>query len=279
MKQNRGNTMKHSDPTYVTFMGVKIDNLTYGEVHQKIRNNIERGGYICLTDVGNVMRATEDKDMLEAVNQSLISIADGMPLAWYGKLLKCRKIERISGTELMTRLLEQTNGLKHYLLGDTDHTIIKIIEKAKQRNNELRITGHSPPFKNEFNDSDNNIMMHKINEESPDIVWVSFGGGKQDKWMHQNLHMLSRGVMIGVGAAFRFYIGELKIPPKILQSLGLQWLFSRMINNPKNWLRTAMNNRIQFIIHFPLELITARRGFSRYDREPLVPSVNINKLT
>jgi N-acetylglucosaminyldiphosphoundecaprenol N-acetyl-beta-D-mannosaminyltransferase len=251
---------------YVTFMNVKIDNLDFKGINQKIRNNIEKKGYVCLTDSNNVVvAATRDQALLEAINESLISIPDGTPLAWYGKLVGCKRIERIAGAELMRLMLEDSSGLKHYLLGDTEQTIHRVMEKAKKNNKDLRITGHSPPFKEVFDQNDTLAMLAKIHQEDPDVIWVSFGGGKQDKWMQQNLHLLNRGVMIGVGAAFRYYIGEIKIPPKIIQQAGLQWFF-RMLDNPGKWFRAGVPGRhLTLVANFPAELLKARkrRGRSR----------------
>jgi N-acetylglucosaminyldiphosphoundecaprenol N-acetyl-beta-D-mannosaminyltransferase len=263
---NHGTMMNHSslnypsEPEYVKFMDVKIDNLKFEGIYAKIQNNIEKKGYVCLTDSNNVIvAATRNRDLLDAINESLISIPDGTPLAWYGKLVGCKRIERISGAELMRLMLEETHGLKHYLLGDTEQTINRVIEKAKKKNKDLRINGHSPPFKEKFDRNDTLEMLDEIHKDNPDIIWVSFGGGKQDIWMQQNLHLLNRGVMIGVGAAFRYYIGEIKIPPKIIQRIGMQWFF-RMLDNPSKWFKAGVPKRhLTLLANFPAEIVKARK--------------------
>lgn len=249
-----------SEPEYVKFMDVKIDNLEFEGIYEKILRNIETKGYVCLTDSNNVVvAATKDRGLLHAINGSLISIPDGTPLAWYGKLVGCKRIERIAGAELMRLMLEESHGLKHYLLGDTDRTIQLVMEKAKNKNKGLRISGHSPPFKEQFDQNDTLAMLDEIHKENPDIIWVSFGGGKQDKWMQHNLHLLNRGVMIGVGAAFRYYIGDIKIPPKIIQRIGLQWFF-RMLDDPGKWFKAGVPRRhLTLLANFPSEVVKARK--------------------
>jgi len=64
--------------------------------------------------------------------------------------------------------------------------------------------------------------------------------------------------MIGVGAAFRFYIGEIKTPPRIFQNLGLQWLF-RLMDDPIRIGRRQFSSFPTFILRFPFEVIRARR--------------------
>jgi len=251
------------EPDYVKFMEVKIDNVNMNEISRKIKGNVKKKenitNYICLTDVEIVIKATEDKDLLKAINHSLLSVPDGMPLVWYARILGCKRIERVSGMELLKKLLEEQNGFRHYLLGDTEQTIEDVVEKARKHNKSLGINGHSPPFKDEFDELDNEEIFQKINKENPDIVWVSFGGGKQEKWMYKNHRKLEKGLMIAVGAAFRFYIGKLKVPPKIFQNIGLQWFF-RLMQNPISTGKRQMVTFPEFIVNFPREIIGNRKN-------------------
>jgi N-acetylglucosaminyldiphosphoundecaprenol N-acetyl-beta-D-mannosaminyltransferase len=251
--------MLFEERKYVNFAGVKISNVNYDEILLTIKKHLHKRAYICLTDVGNVVRASKDKIFREAINGSLISIPDGMPLVWYARLTRCRKIERIQGVDIMRKMLEDETDFKHFLLGDTRDTIDKIIYKAKKINKKIQISGYSPPMKNQFNENDNEIMLNKINQENPDIIWVSFGGGKQDKWMYQNVRKLDRGVMICVGKAFRFYIGAVKIPSQIVQHLGLQWL-TVTFQLGSVVLRKQLETFPHFLFRFPWEVVKARRS-------------------
>ena len=44
-----------------------------------------------------------------------------------------------------------------------------------------------------------------VNEDKADIIWVALGAPKQEFFMHRLQPHLDRGVMIAVGAAFKFY--------------------------------------------------------------------------
>ena len=261
--------MPEIKPEHVRFMGVKVDNTNYDDIRKKIGSVIKNSdkGYICVTDVGNVISATKDYELLNAINTSLISVADGTPLVWYAKMLSCKNIERVSGADLMNNLLAEPNGYKHFLLGDTERTINRVIGRAKTLNKNIKITGYSPPFK-EFDDEDNLNLIKIINEQKADIVWVSFGGGKQEKWMKHVLAKIDSGVMIGVGAAFKWLIGDLITPPRIFQTMGLQWLFritQHMIENPircsKNLIKKGiLKKKLVFLLNLPFEVMTERKN-------------------
>lgn len=253
----------------VHFLGVKIDNVSFADVHEMIREKLceKQKGYICLNDVGNIIGASTDKQFAEAINSSFLSVSDGTPLAWYARLVGCSEIERISGMDIMIKMFAENDGYRHLLLGDTEERIARVIEKAKEINPSLQINGYSPPFK-EFVEEDNRLIMDRVNREGPDIIWVSFGGEKQEKWMFNNMNKLNRGIMIGVGAAFKFLIGELKTPPRILQKMGMQWLYRSVqcsFQDPKKYFKNCfykmMKRRIIFVCHLPGEVLRSRREF------------------
>jgi N-acetylglucosaminyldiphosphoundecaprenol N-acetyl-beta-D-mannosaminyltransferase len=262
--------MGYEEIEKVKFLGVKIDIVNYDRVREIIKTTLrnDQRGYICVNDVGNVIAATQDGPLFQAINSSLISLADGMPLAWFAKLAGYKEIERIAGMDIMVSQFLETDGRKHFLLGDTESRIARVIEKAQRLNSSIQITGYSPPFK-EFDRQDNSLILDRLNAEKPDIIWVSFGGGKQEKWMHDNIGKLDRGIMVGVGAAFKWFLGELLVPPKILQKMGLQWLFRftqmMLFTSPRDMKRAkrALGQRLRFALAFPKEVIIARKTASR----------------
>ena len=251
--------MENTEIKSFYFRGVKIDNVGLENICEVIYKNKHRKGYLCLNDVRNIMTATKDSELRDAINESLLSIADGTPLSWYGKLLGYKNVQRVAGFELLSYMLEDQNGYKHYLLGDTEETISRVIAKAKMKNSQLQIAGYSPPFREHFSEKDAEIMFNNINKEDPDIIWVCFGGGKQEKWMHQNISKLNRGIMAGVGAAFRFYIGDIYIPPIYVQKIGMQWLF-RMIGSSKAF-HIMIHTHPKFFFYFPFEVIKGKKMY------------------
>jgi N-acetylglucosaminyldiphosphoundecaprenol N-acetyl-beta-D-mannosaminyltransferase len=260
---------EYLNPPFVQFMNTKINIVNYCDVHESILNVIAAGGkgYICLTDVGNVISAINDEQLQHAINASFLSLADGTPLAYYARLAGYHRIERISGVQLMQIIFEENPGFSHYLLGDTEQTINNVIEKARALNKGIKITGYSPPFK-EFTEEDNCEIVENIHKANPDIIWVCFGGGKQEKWMENNIGSIEKGIMIGVGSALRWYTGEIKSPPVLFQKLCLQWLFRLMSEFKKEpqkgkdfFVERQLKKFPIFLMHFPAELAIARRAF------------------
>jgi len=269
--------MRYEDVAYVTYHGVKVSNICYKNVLETVSRVVNRRerGYICLTDVSNLIGASKNEELRCAINESLLSLADGMPLVWYAWMAGCQEIERISGASLLRGLLTDLGGCRHYLLGDTEETIAKVIAEARKIHPQMEISGHSPPFK-EFDAEDNRRMLDKIREARPDIIWVCFGGQKQEQWMNKNLPALESGVMIGVGAAFRFFIGEIVTPPPIFQKMGLQWLFrltEAFLKDPVHCVklvreRHILASKLEYLARLPVEVAGARQLIRKRNRGP-----------
>jgi N-acetylglucosaminyldiphosphoundecaprenol N-acetyl-beta-D-mannosaminyltransferase len=262
MEPGRINTVRYKE--------VKVSIVDYPSAYRIIKNTIANNqkGYVCVTDVVNTVNASKDSHFRNAVNASLLSVADGMPLVWYAKLAGYTGIDRISGMDLMVNLFCEHDGFRHYLLGDTEERLQRVMEKARNINGAIRISGHSPPFR-KWNEEDTREIFTRLNEENPDIVWVCLGGGKQDKWMYDNIDRLDRGVMVGIGAAFKWFLGDLYVPPIFFQKMGLQWAFrltQMLAGEQKDVPRVIKTfvDRIEFCLNFPSEVIKAR-GKRRQD--------------
>ncbi|MCI6829047.1 MAG: WecB/TagA/CpsF family glycosyltransferase [Prevotella sp.] len=67
-------------------------------------------------------------------------------------------------------------------------------------------------------------------------VGVSLGAPKQEFFMQRLLPYLNRGVMLGVGAAFSYYLDELKDYKFRLGEIRMNWIL-RLFTEPKKQFR------------------------------------------
>lgn len=187
-----------------------------------------RNEYICVSNVRTVAYANkkENKEYRELMNNAFMCTPDGMPLVWMARLWGLKDVERTVGPDLFSSMLNNTgSGIKHFLLGDTEETLAQM--KSKYATDGAEIAGsYSPPFC-ELDEYDYKGIAKAINESGADIVWLSLRAPKQDFFAVRLLPFLDKKVCIGVGAAFRFSLGQIKHPPKIIKKLGLTGFFWR----------------------------------------------------
>lgn len=192
------------------------------------------GAYVCVANVRTVVLSQKDGDFCSIQNQSLLTIPDGMPLVWAARVAGLRQVQRVTGPDLMLKILSLSvdRGYSHYFYGDTEQTLGEMQRAIVGRFPGVDIRGWvSPPF-GPSTDGQMQQAVETINKVRPTFVWVALGAPKQERWMAKIANQLDHSILMGVGAAFRFVIGQYKHPPAIIQKLGLEGLCWRFLQNP-----------------------------------------------
>ena len=125
-------------------------------------------------------------------------------------------------------------------------------EKLETGNSELSkpISSFQFPVSNlKIEQVENNKILEKINQANPDIIFVAFGMGKQEKWIVENLPKIpSVKIAMGVGGSFDYLSGVIPRAPLFLRQIGLEWLY-RLIRQPQRFWR-IFNATFRFIYFF-----------------------------
>lgn len=223
-------------------LGVRIDTLNRQAALQKVRDFLFSEGQkmVFTPNPEMVVDAQKDTYFREILNKGDLNICDGKGI----ELLSKEKIERIAGVDFMPdvcRLAEQ-EGKSVYLLGSGFDDVVKLCrEKLLEKLPRLKIVGVHPgpkitvgkEYRNSIDREENDALLENIILTAPDILFVAFGHGKQEKWMYEFLPELpSVKVAMGVGGTFDFIAKKVRRAPKFIRSLGLEW-FWRLFREPR----------------------------------------------
>lgn len=205
-----------------TFISITSQKDAQARIAQAVKGG--KNAYICVSDPRTVDLASKDEKYREVMENSMMNTPDGQPTLWAARLWGLKNVERTMGPILFQEMIENPkSGLKHFLLGDTDETLAAIVKKAAEKN-ALIVGTYSPPFC-KLDEYDYEGMAKMINESGADIVWTAMRAPKQDYLNINLLPYLDKKICIGVGAAFRFYLGEYKMAPPLIKKLGLMGLY------------------------------------------------------
>jgi N-acetylglucosaminyldiphosphoundecaprenol N-acetyl-beta-D-mannosaminyltransferase len=195
---------------------------------------------VCVANVHMLVEAWQNNQFASVLKQADLVTPDGMPLVWMLKLLGHKQAQRVAGMDIFQAVCQQTAIAQTsiFLLGSSPEVLDKISQRLKSQFPDIKIAGtESPPFRPLAPTVDMN-MVHTINESGAGVLFVALGCPKQELWMSQHKDKI-QAVMIGVGGVFPVYAGILKETPKLMQNLGLEWLF-RLCQEPKRlWKRYA----------------------------------------
>lgn len=195
--------------------------------------------WICVCDVNSLLSAREEPGLRAFYNQSGATLPDGVPLVWANRYAGHKNAQRVSGPDLFPATLRasEMHGWRHYLLGGSPGVAERLVEDIRRQWPNCQIVGWScPPFR-KLTQEERASLIEEINSSGAQIVWVAFGAPKQEKWMAENRAALAANVLIGVGAAFNFQVGDIKRAPKWIQRYGLEWLFRLFQEPTRLWRR------------------------------------------
>jgi N-acetylglucosaminyldiphosphoundecaprenol N-acetyl-beta-D-mannosaminyltransferase len=176
-----------------------------------------------------------------------MAIPDGGPLSSVGKKRGYKDMQRTTGPSYMGEILKVSveKGYRHYFYGSTEETLEKLYQALEREYPGIEIAGmYSPPFR-PMTEEEDKVIVERINETKPDFIWIGLGAPKQERWMaaHQGKVV---GLMVGVGAGFDYFAGNISRAPGWMQKSNLEWLY-RLMQDPKRLFNRYWHTNTRFI--------------------------------
>jgi len=229
----------------IAILGVPFDNVTKAEAIARIEAMIasRQPHYLVTPNIDFVVKARRDVELRRILLEAHLVLCDGTPLLWISRLLGNALSERVAGADLVPSLIEVAARKKYrlFLLGATTESSNQAVCRLQRRYPELVIAGHySPPF-NQLLEMDHDDIRSRIMATEPDLLFVSFGCPKQEKWVAMNYRRLGVPVTAGVGATIDFLAGTVMRAPLWMQKSGTEWMF-RLAQEPRRLFRRYLTD-------------------------------------
>jgi N-acetylglucosaminyldiphosphoundecaprenol N-acetyl-beta-D-mannosaminyltransferase len=208
--------------------------------------------------------ALKDASFRAALKEADWLIPDGIGIVLASRFLGGGVRRRLTGPDVFDAVhasLDAQGGGRVFLLGSAEATLAVIRRRLAEEYPQVVVCGTlSPPFRKSFSDEDSAMMVEAVNAADADVLWVAFTAPKQEKWIHGYKDQLRVPFIGAVGAAFDFYAGHVKRPPRAFQRLGLDWL-ARLLQQPRRLWRRSFVSAPIFVAH----VLRARavEGFAR----------------
>jgi N-acetylglucosaminyldiphosphoundecaprenol N-acetyl-beta-D-mannosaminyltransferase len=223
-------------PPPVAILGVPFDVVTTAQTVELIAWMIASGRphYLATANVDFVVQAMEDVELRRILFDAHLVLADGMPLVWASRRLGNPLPERVTGSDMVPRLLRESEsrGWRVFFLGGTPESVAQAAENTRAKHPRLQLVGaYSPPFR-PLLEMDHDDIKQRVQAARPDLLFVAFGCPKQEKWINMHYRDLGVPVSVGVGATIDFLAGTVKRAPVWMQQTGMEWAF-RLAQEPK----------------------------------------------
>jgi len=243
-------------------LGVEVDAIdmkgALSHVATALRES--RKGYVCVAGVHGIIEAQRSPLVAQIYAGSEMTIPDGMPLVWVGRIQGHASMRRVTGPDLMLEIFrrKEFSEVTHFLYGGVEGVADELREKLTEQFPWVRIVGTcTPPF-HDLSQAEEKELVARIGELKPDIIWIGIGCPKQELFMSRYLPLLETKLMFGVGAAFDYHTGRIRDCSDWIKQAGLQWLH-RLMQDPRRLWRRYLSTNPAFIWHIALQLTGLRR--------------------
>lgn len=243
-------------------LGVQVDavNMDGALAHLATVLQGKGKGYVCVAGVHGIMEAQRRPELLQVYAGSEMTIPDGMPLVWVGRLQGHDVMRRVTGPDLMVEMMgrKEFAGLTHFLYGGRKGVAEELRVKLSERFPQAKIVGtYTPPF-GDLSEVEERRFIATIRELKPDVIWVGISCPRQEIFMARYLPLLETRLLFGVGAAFDYHTGRIRDCAKWIKLAGLQWLH-RLWQDPRRLWRRYLRNNPAFLWHIVGQFLGVRR--------------------
>ena len=205
------------------------------------------------------MEAQRNPAVKNAFADAYLTLPDGTPTAWVGRMQGLRWMNRLTGPDLMLEVFsrKQFAQYSHFLYGGKPGVAQELSASLSRRFPWVQIAGtYTPPF-HDLTAAQERELTLTISRAKPDIIWVGISTPRQEMFMRRYLPDLDTSLMFGVGAAFDFHTGRIRDCAEWIKRAGLQWLH-RLVQDPHHLLWRYARNNPAFIWHIALQLAGLR---------------------
>lgn len=225
----------------IKFLNTEVDNLTMDEAVQRVNELVQLGrpSYVVTPNMDHICLLERDEEFAEVYKNADLILTDGKPLIWISKLRKQPIKQKISGSDFFPKVCEMAakEGYRIYILGAAEGVADKAARNLKSRFHNLSIVGtYSPSYGFEKDKKEIVKIMNMVRKAKPDILAVSLGSPKGEKFIYKYLTDMNVPVSMSIGATIDFEAGNVKRAPKWMSEHGLEWLF-RISQDPKRMIQ------------------------------------------
>ena len=244
----------------ISVLGLPLAQVTLDQAVTRIEQMIAQRGthQVATANLDFWLKSTTDPLLHRIIAGCDLVVADGMPLVWASRLLGAPLPERVTGIEIVPRLMElsSSKGYRVFLLGGGPGVADRTRALFETRLPGVQICGTFSPPVSELKDMDHSEIIDKVRAAQPDILLVGFGNPKQEKWIWMHRRQMGVPVSIGIGGSMDLLVGDLKRAPRWMQLSGLEWL-GRLAQEPTRLAPRYAKDFFGLVSRLPLAIFAA----------------------
>ena len=226
--------------------GLNIHNMSFAEANQHLLNvaaDRQHPARVVVTpNVDHVVRLDSQPEFKQVYSTSDYIFADGMPVVWASKMSANPLPERVTGADLFVSLCKGCveKNMSIFVVGGMPDQEDMLLRAFAQTYPGLQVSIFCPSMQFTPDGSEADTAIDLIQQAQPNIVFICLGMPKQEYFAFRyRREQTSRNapLLLCVGAAMEFALGQKKRAPLWMQKIGMEW-FWRLASEPRRlWQR------------------------------------------
>lgn len=192
-------------------------------------------------NVAKIVNMRTDEELRRDVEEGDIVNADGMGVVWAARAFGLPIPERVTGVDLMFRLLEvcAQEGFRPYILGAREDVLHQAANNAIARWPNLKFAGLQHGY---FSADEEQAVAAAIQQSKPDCLFVAMTSPRKERFCRKWRDDIGVPFVMGVGGSVDILSGITPRAPSWMQAAGLEWLY-RVVQEPRRmWRRYLVTN-------------------------------------
>jgi N-acetylglucosaminyldiphosphoundecaprenol N-acetyl-beta-D-mannosaminyltransferase len=192
--------------------------------------------FIPVADGVVLSHVNNNPEYKRVISESLFAICDSSYVPVYIKWIYGIKHAQYCGSDIFRDIVAMKK-YRMFFMGTSQETLQGLKNRLVQIDKRIeRMTFYELPYCH-VDDFDYAAIAEHIQKDGADIIWIALGAPKQEIFMSKLKPYLKRGVMIAVGAVFKFYSGQkIKRAPEWMVKIHLEFVY-RMFCEPKKQIK------------------------------------------
>lgn len=213
--------------------------------------NAGEGGYVVTLNPEMAMAALRRPEVAQTIEESLLSVPDGVGIVWAAKRLGLPPLPRVPGIDLGEALLSRLPPeIPVCFLGGKPGVAEKAAQALKGRFPSLTVAGTHHGY---FPWDEVPELAGRIASSGARLLILGMGTPREQAFYRAAKDRLSGLLVMGLGGSLDVWAGRVSRAPRLFRHLGLEWLY-RLLRQPSRLRRQTA------LLHFAWRVFQSSRA-------------------
>ena len=247
----------------ISLLGIPVDAYTMDQTVDLIDKNISRNmpTHHVVVNAAKLVYAMKNRELRDSIINCDLINPDGQSVVWASRFLKRPLKERVTGIDLMERLVERAHQRRYkiFLLGAEEEVVKEVARKYITKYGHGIIAGYRNGY---YSANNEETVAHMLADSGAHMLFVAMTSPKKEIFLNKYKNIIKIPFIMGVGGSFDVISGKTKRAPVWMQKLGVEWLY-RMLQEPKRLGKRYLTTNSLFVYYVLKEKFSLNRQLNK----------------